>query len=149
MTTFVLKRYEQPVQETPPNKEAQQDSGITKTEAMPQATVSINAHDSISKIVAAALYSSMPNTVEVREVSEADEKITQDAIKVISTESVNTDPVMSIRFVSGESDVAVIGNGFHTEKDEWFLSTLNTRGNNVIYSMESVIAKVKSALGVQ
>lgn len=148
MTTFVLNRYE-PVADTQPTNNENPTPAPAPTEKTPEATITIAVHDSVSKIVAAALYNSMPNTVDVVEQSDSTEKATQDAIKVISTESVNDTPVDSVNFVKGHTDVVVLGSGFKTKQEDWFLTTLNNRHANVIYTMEGFVSHLKSKLGVK
>lgn len=141
MTTFVLKKYEDrsPVEGGVSDKETEGEKPAVKEEAM----IEIKASDTISKIVATALYRALPNNVEIEERENSG---TDNA--VISTEDINRNPADCVNRLKNGSTVVIVGEGFKTAKEDWFLSTLENKNMKVFYSMESFISHVKKTLGV-
>lgn len=141
MTTFVLKKYEEqkPLEGSVTGNETKPE----ETKKVEEATVEIQASDTIARIVAAALYKALPNNVSIEEQEDKGADT-----NVISTEDINTNPVNCIKRLKNGSTVMIVGEGFSTQKDEWFLSTLGNKNVNVFYTMESFITHIKKSLGV-
>lgn len=130
MPVFTLKSYDEktPVTTDDPNTPAEE-----KPEPQNERTVVIQANDSVSKLVAAALYRTMSR---VSEDSKAEKPA--DA-RVISTEDINAAPARTWATVRGIPNVVIVSEGFHTAKEEWFLSSLECAGVKVHYSVEGYL----------
>lgn len=141
MTTFVLKKYEEqkPLEGSVTGNETKPE----ETKQVEEATIEIQASDTISRIVAAALYKALPNNVSIEE---QEDKASD--TNVVSTEDINSNPVNCISRIKNGSTLMIVGEGFSTQKDEWFLSTLGNKNVNVFYTMESFINHIKKSIGV-
>lgn len=141
MTTFVLKKYEEqkPLEGSVTGNETKPE----ETKKVEEATIEIQASDTISRIVAAALYKALPNNVSIEE---QEDKASD--TNVVSTEDINSNPVNCISRIKNGSTLMIVGGGFSTQKDEWFLSTLGNKNVNVFYTMESFINHIKKSIGV-
>lgn len=138
MTTFVLKKYEEnkPVESTP-------DPATVAASTKPEdQVIEIQASDTISKIVAVALYKALPNNITIEEQEEAPSSNTN----VVSTEDINSNPAECLGKLRNGSTVMIVNEGFKTDKEEWFLSSLSNKNINVFYSMESFIKHVLAKL---
>jgi hypothetical protein len=147
MPTFVLKKYEP----TPPAAPADvaTDKEPTTEKGEEPVTFAVTTNDSVSQIVAMALYKSMPNNVQITEGEDEDGDAAKlNALSVIDSKSVNDQPVLTLEQVSGYGTVAVLSRGFNTKQEEWFLNSLGNRNSRVLYSMQGVVAHVKKQLGV-
>lgn len=139
MTTFVLKKYEE---QNP--TENNTEGGVEPTTTKPEEqTIEIQVSDTIAKIVAVALYKALPNNVQMEEREE-----TPSNTNVVSTEDINNNPADCLKKLKNGSTVMIVNEGFKTEKEEWFLSSLGNKNINAFYSMESFIKHVLSSLGV-
>ena len=140
MTTFVLKKYEEPENST--NAEQEQKPQEDQTPKKEQITVEIKG--SISQIVADALYRLMPTETEQDNQAEVD----TDPVNVtaLSTEEINEDPVAAFSKVNKGDIVYIQNKGFHTGKEEWFLMNLPNKTNDVFYSVESLAKHFKAKL---
>lgn len=153
MPTFVLKKYAQE-----PTITEQASVGQTNQSANQQAEkvekeseiIEINASDSISKIVAQALYKAMPNIkiVQKEEASDkADDKVDDSVAKVVSTEEINHSPADALQSLGKSKCVLILNNGFKTAQEEWFLQTLENRGVKAFFTVKSFVQHVQSVLG--
>lgn len=143
MTTFVLKKYqEKPVNAVPKEEGKETPKVPEKAEVM----IEITATDTIAKIVAMALYKALPNNIEIEEVE--DKTSTDTAAAVISTEDINKSPVDCLKSVKNGSSLLIMNEGFSTEKEEWFLSSMGPKHVQVFYSVESFVKHVCETLGV-
>ncbi len=140
MPTFLLKKYdktqsEQVNQETPetPKKEEEIEEAKDMT---------ITVTGAISQIVATALQKVLENTqVHMSEV----EGDTKDAeVKAISTENINEEPVDTLRSIQDNDFVFIHTNGFTTAQEAWFLTNIENKTKNVVYTIESFIKHVKA-----
>lgn len=139
MTTFVLKKYE----EQKPVEGATETGVANPPKETEETTIEIQASDTIAKIVATALYKALPNNVQVEEKED-----TTSTTNVVSTEDINSNPSGCLKKLPNGSTVMIVNEGFRTEKEEWFLSSLGNKNVNVFYSLESFIKHVKTKLGV-
>lgn len=137
MAVFTLKKYETPPEtriiqsgDTNPNTQESQDNQKKIIE------MQIQASDSVSIIVARALYKAIPN---LQENPESKEDGKEPDTQVISTEDINNHPVETLNLVRGKSSVVIINNGFRTPKEEWFLTSLESLKTKVYYSVESFL----------
>lgn len=140
MTTFVLKKYEE---QKPLEGAVTGDETKTEPAAKEEAVIEIQASDTIAKIVATALYKALPNNISIEEKEEA-----ESTTNVVSTEDINSNPVDCLKKLPNGSTVMIMNEGFRTEKEEWFLSSLGNKNVNAFYSMESFIKHIKAKLGV-
>ena len=99
--------------------------------------------DSISKIVAIALYRAFPNNVEIEEKIDNTK-----TVQAISTEDINGDPTIVNKVQNNGRLFIMAENGFTTQKEEWFLSTLDNKNVKTFFSMESFINSVREDLGL-
>lgn len=129
MPVFTLKNYE-----------ASKDTAVSDSDAqvrqeaqdLKEQVVTIQANDSVAKIVAAALYKTLPN------VDEGDTQASVDT-QVISTEDINRSPADTWELVKNTRNIVIVNEGFSTQKEEWFLSNLECSKANVFYSVESYL----------
>lgn len=137
MPTFVLKKYQEktPEQEAVP-AEKQPEKEVEKT-------IEISVSDSISKIVAIALYRAFPNNVEIEEKIDNTK-----TVQAISTEDINGDPTIVNKVQNNGRLFIMAENGFTTQKEDWFLSTLDNKNVKTFFSMESFINSVREDLGL-
>lgn len=148
MPTFVLKKYN-PVQKPAEGEQAAQPVAGEQKEEVPEMTMKIRASATVSEIVALALYRSLPNNVKVEEIEDSKVEPGQDTeTNVITTEDINLDPIKTFQSVVGKSKIAIIGHGFSTEKDDWFLINVQSQGVKPMYTMAGLISHVKATLGV-
>ena len=133
MTVFTLKKYQDP--QTQPVEQTQQESQDQKKEQ--GQFIVIQANNSVSQMVASALYKAMPNVKE-DEVDPNQEVDTH----VISTEDINAAPVDTWNKVKNTKEVVIVNRGFSTRAEEWFLGSLEQRGIKTFYSMESYLRHV-------
>lgn len=139
MTTFVLKKYE-------PKKE---DDTIEKTKETKEDNntldkIKITADTSISEIISELLYKKLPN-VKI-EIEKEDKN--ESTIKAVSTENINSDPIKTFNSININDTIFIINKGFRTSKEEWFLTNLENKTSNIIYTEESFIRFIKSKLGI-
>ena len=137
MPTFVLKKYQEktPEQEVAP-VEKQPEKEVENT-------IEISVSDSISKIVAIALYRAFPNNVEIEEKIDNTK-----TVQAISTEDINGDPTIVNKVQNNGRLFIMAENGFTTQKEDWFLSTLDNKNVKTFFSMESFINSVREDLGL-
>lgn len=139
MTTFTLKKYEE--QKDPQSGDVAKD--INETTQREQMTVTVVG--SISEIVAKALHKALAHDVEIQEQPDGDES----KVKAISTEDINSAPLDTFNSI-GKDDALFIHNtdGFKTKEEEWFLTNIGNKTDNVFYTVESFIKYIKRTLNV-
>ena len=134
MTTFVLKKYNQEKNINEPNPTEEK-----KEEAPEELTITVTG--TISEIVANALNKAFASKVDIEEVAEDD----RDAdIKAVSTENINTDPLVTFESIHKGDIVFIHNQGFKTAAEEWFLTNIPNKTSNVFYTIESFIKFVKN-----
>jgi len=138
MTTFILKKYEEPENST----NAEQEQKPQETQASDKEQITVEIKGSISQIVADALYRLMPAQTEEEKQTE----VKGDAINVttLSTEEINEDPIGAFSKINKGDVVYIQNKGFHTAKEEWFLTNLPNKTNDVFYSVESLAKHFKA-----
>lgn len=149
MPTFVLKKYE------PTEQDQGQGSANTTVQQTNEAeekspTIQITMSDSISKIVAQALYKAMPN-IDITERALDEEQAEKDGketpTKVVSAEEINKSPVDALESLGNSKCVLILNNGFKTAQEEWFLTTLKNRDIKTFYTVGSFVKHVQKTLG--
>ena len=140
MTTFVLKKYEEPENST----NAEQEQKPQEGQAPKKEQITVEIKGSISQIVADALYRLMPAETDQDKQAEVD----ADPVNVttLSTEEINEDPVAAFSKVNKGDIVYIQNKGFHTGKEEWFLTNLPNKTNDIFYSVESLAKHFKAKL---
>ncbi|MDD2819198.1 MAG: hypothetical protein PHN51_10465 [Candidatus Nanopelagicales bacterium] len=151
MPTFVLKKYNP--KSSPAEGEgvvsAPTDSKVQEQKAEIEKTMRIRATRSVSEIVALALYKTLPNGVDVTEADDKEPTQAGEIEKsVISTDDINNDPAGTLQQVKQGQDLTIIGSGFSTEKDEWFLLNVKNKDVKTTYSLPTFIGKIQAELGV-
>lgn len=145
MTTFILKKYEEPTSspnnEQTQNNNNQQDQGNTQTE---KKEITVLVQGSIAEIVGDALRKVMTKDVEITEIPTAESS----HVKAISAESITQDPVDTFRSINPNDVVLIQGNGFNTKEQEWFLMNLESKTKNVFYTVESFVKHLCESMGV-
>lgn len=134
MTTFVLKKYNQETNINNPNPEE------VKKEEIPE-KLTITVTGTISEIVAKALQKALANKVQIEEVTEDNKEA---EVKAISTENINTDPLVTFESIHKDDIVFIHNNGFRTVAEEWFLTNIPNKTSNVFYTIESFTKFVKN-----
>ena len=140
MATFVLKKYE-------PKKEddtIEEKTKETKEDNNTLDKIKITADTSISEIISELLYKKLSN-VKI-EVEKEDKN--ESTIKAVSTENINSDPIKTFNSINNNDTIFIINKGFRTSKEEWFLTNLENKTSNIIYTEESFIIFIKSKLGI-
>lgn len=139
MPTFLLKKYETTQSEQVNQKNS--ETPVEKEEENPE-EMTIAVTDTISQIVATALYKVLKNTqVQIEEV----EDTAKDAnVKAISTENINKEPVDTLRFIRDNDFVFIHTTGFTTTQEDWFLTNIENKTKNVVYTIESFINYIKT-----
>lgn len=138
MTTFVLKKYEEIV-----NDETKSKEEIEKEEPK---EISIQVEGSVSEIVANALQNVLGKKLHIEEIT--DEVETETNVKAISTEDINKDPALTFNSIKKDDIVFINTKGFVTAKEEWFLMNISNKTDKVFFSVESLIKHLRTALGV-
>lgn len=143
MPTFILKKYQDkdPVEQPEVKPEDQQQDQSQEKTVSKEMTVEVTG--SISEIVAQALNKVMVNkNIEMEEVESNDA-----TVKAISTEDINSDPVAALESVVKADVLFISGNGFHTAKEEWFLTNIENKVGKVFYSVEAFVNFISSEFG--
>lgn len=139
MSIFLLKKYDDK------KPEAVIEGSEVKTNATEVSdkveNIKIKSNETLSSIVAHALYQAFPNRVDVIE----DDGKEVD-VNVISNDDINKEPVDEMNKIANESCAVILANRFSTKKEEWFLSTLENKKVTTLVSMESLISYLKNKL---
>lgn len=163
MATFVLKKY-QPEEEKANSPETTDPAKTDETKT-DEPIILIEATDTVAEIVAKALQASFTN-VEIDKTNNkttttgtiantTDPSKTTDInatykASIIATEDINKDPVSTFNRLGKDNHVHILTKkAFGTAKEEWFLTNLSNKTSNVYYSLESLLDKVASTLGVE
>lgn len=140
MPTFVLKKY---TEQKPDEQNVDQDKP-PEVEKKEEKILQIRTTDTISEIVARALYKALGQNVTIEEKpDEASET------NVISAEDINKSPVDCLNRISNNTNVLIVAEMFKTQKESWFLSTLINKNVRAFYTVESFINHIKKELGVK
>lgn len=138
MPTFLLKKYDK-TQSEEVNQETVEAPKTEKKEDPEELTITVSG--TISQIVAMALQKALVQSdVEVTEVPTDDN---QAEVKAISTENINDEPVDTLRSIQENDFVFIHTNGFTTAQEAWFLTNIENKTKNVVYTIESFINHVK------
>lgn len=139
MTTFTLKKYEEPTQAEithsdlgAPNESLTGTTTETPKVIEEQKEIKINVSDSISAIVAKALNKIFANKIEIME-SEESPSVT----KVISAEEIKLHPIETFKSVNKGDRVFIHNDGFKTAQEEWFLTNIPNKSSQVFYTINS------------
>lgn len=135
MPVFTLKKYETPEKSsvTQPVSDSPQQQADNASQELVE--VQIEASDTVAGIVARALYKAIPNQPELEAIRQDNKAATQ----VLSTEDINSNPVGALDMVRGKANVVIINTGFKTPQEEWFLTSMESLGVNLYYSVESFL----------
>jgi hypothetical protein len=137
MPVFNLTKYDDAVKQSEDQAAARDQTKDDQVELHEQ-KISIHASDTVSKIVADALYKTL---TKVEPVEQTDEEAPN--TEVVSTEDINRSPADVWIAVKKAQTVVIVTEGFRTQREEWFLSVLQEQGKTVFYSMESYLASMK------
>lgn len=139
MSIFLLKKYD----DKKPEAVVEGSEVKTKvTEVNDKVeNIKIKSNETLSSIVAHALYQAFPNRIDVVE----DDGKEVD-VNVISNDDINKEPVDEMNKIANESCAVIIADRFSTKKEEWFLSTLENKKVTTLVSMESLISYLKDKL---
>ena len=139
MTTFVLKKYDE--KNDTPDTTAQQ----TLSENKQKDEMTVTVVGSISEIVAKALYKALSNKASVEELPDDGAA----SVKAVSTEDINSAPLEVFNSIQKDDALFIhSANGFKTREEEWFLTNIGNKTNNVFYTVESFITYIKRTLNV-
>lgn len=138
MATFILKKYDE--------NASQQDTDQTKqiNEETQKEQLTVSVVGSISEIVAKALYKALANKAEVVEKPDDEASST----KAISSEDINSAPLETFNSIQQNDAVFIHNNGFKTKEEEWFLTNIGNKTENVFYTVESFISYIKKKLNL-
>ena len=139
MTTFVLSKYNTVDPKNTPQqpKDTDEDLKIKKEEEKKEQKLLIDVAGSVSALAARALYKALKSRDIELEIIEATKKQQEANNKILSQETINSDPLAAFNQVSKGDVVFIENNGFKTKEDEWFLSNILTKTNKVFYTPES------------
>lgn len=138
MPVFTLKKYDAPTEKTV-SEDHEAKEAVDKENDELNRAVSIHASDTVSKIVADALYKTLSRVEESNDKKETEPADAQ----VISTEDINLAPADVWNSVKKSNTIVIVNEGFRTAKEEWFLSTLEEQGKKVFYSVESYLTSLQ------
>lgn len=145
MTTFILKKYaeDQVVQTSNdnPNPESNDVNDKENKENLDRITISTTG--SISGIVATALGRVFKNTNV--SIEKFEDTVDSD-IKVISSDSINKDPADTFNAIHKNDTILICNNGFTTLAEEWFLTNIPNKTENVFYTPDSFARHIKTRL---
>jgi hypothetical protein len=146
MPTFVLKKYQE---EADNGNRASTAEETSTQENDKKEELTISVVGPVSEIVANALYKifSTKATIEVKKDESSSEQESEE-IKTISTEDINKDPLSAFNMIN-KGDVVFIDTGkrcFSTTQEEWFLTNICNKTNNVFYTVESLIKYIEERL---
>jgi len=144
MTTFILKKYE-------PKKEENIISNIDEEEKKKEnddilEEIKITSDSSISGIISKLLYKKLPNNIEIKVGEEKNSE--ENSIKAISTENINKNPLKTFNSINKNDTVFILNKGFKTSCEEWFLTNIENKTSNIIYTEEKFISYIKEKLGI-
>lgn len=139
MTTFVLKKYEEKTEETPHSEKTTPVGAVVTPQEEHQVTIQVDS--SVAEIVAKTLLEVLGNRATIQQLADKkeEEQGTTQQARVITTESINNDPIATLRSVSPNDILLISNEGFHTEKEEWFLTNITNKTPTVFYSVESFV----------
>jgi len=138
MATFILKKYEEK-KDTESNNEQQ----AQQQEEQPE-HLTVTVVGSISEIVAKALHKTLSNQVEIQQQDDANSS----DVKAISTEDINSAPLETFNSIQKDDAVFIHNNGFKTPEEEWFLTNIGNKTENVFYTLESFIRFIQKKLNL-
>lgn len=142
MPTFLLRKYNQ--EDSAVNNAKNNEAEKNKDEnASDELTITVTG--SVSEIVANALNKVFANKAEVKKIDEEKDS----SIKVISTENINNSPLDTFNFIHKNNVVLILNKGFRTRAEEWFLTNIENKTNNVYYTLESFIKFIKNKLQIE
>lgn len=139
MATFILKKYEE-------NKDEQNNDSAKQAQAkVEDERMTVTVVGSISEIVAKALYKALANKVNIEEQPDDAASDT----KAISTEDINSAPLDTFNSINPNDAVFIHSeHGFKTREEEWFLTNIGNKTENVFYTVESFIKYIQQKLNV-
>ena len=146
MPTFVLKKYQEEADNGNRASTAEKPS-TQENDKKEELTISVVGP--VSEIVANALFKVFSDKakIEVKEDESSSEQETE-KVKAVSTEDINKDPLSTFNMIN-KGDVVFIDTGrkaFSTTKEEWFLTNITNKTNNVFYTVESLINYIEERL---
>lgn len=143
MTTFVLKKYAD-AKPTVDEQSGEETEAVVRSEKEVDKKLTVAVDGSIAKIVADALYKAFPQNsgVDIEETEEEEET----EFKAVSTESINKEPLNTLRSIKASDIVLVSGKGFTTSTEDWFLLNLFNKTDKVFYTAEAYVEHLKSVL---
>ncbi|QXN70488.1 hypothetical protein AGENTSMITH_84 [Bacillus phage vB_BspM_AgentSmith] len=144
MTTFILKKYEEKTEEAPQSTEGSPEG--TTSPPVEEQQVTINVDASVAEIVAKTLLEVLGNRATIQQLADKnkEEQGNNPQARVVTTESINNDPIATLRSVSPNDILLISNEGFHTEKEEWFLTNVTNKTPTVFYSVESFVKHISS-----
>lgn len=145
MTTFVLKKYQEKTEEAPQPTEGTPEGATPPPEEEQQIT--INVDSSVAEIVAKTLLEILGTRATIKQLEDKEKEehpTNNQQARVITTESINNDPLSALRSVSPNDILLISNEGFHTEKEEWFLTNITNKTPTVFYSVESFVKHISS-----
>jgi len=144
MPTFLLKKYSQTPAELVNQENTQtvaSSNSEEKKESDEPEEMKITVTGTISQIVAIALQKVLVNTnVNMEEVENEDK---ESQVKAISSENINKEPIDTLRSIKDNDFVFIQTSGFTTAQEDWFLTNVNNKTKNVVYTIESFINHIK------
>jgi len=144
MPTFLLKKYSQTPAELVNQENTQtvaSGNSEEKKENDEPEEMKITVTGTISQIVATALQKVLVNTnVNMEEVEDEDK---ESQVKAISSENINKEPIDTLRSIKDNDFVFIQTSGFTTAQEDWFLTNVNNKTKNIVYTIESFINHIK------
>lgn len=144
MTTFVLSKYNP----EPENQTHTQDAEVEQKEESKVEKVLLKLDGTVSELVARSLYEILGRNLHVDQVEtgEVDEMPTKKVVKTITTEEINKDPVKAYSQISKGDTIYISNEGFTTDKEEWFLSTMKNMGVKVLLTPKALAKYAQESL---
>ena len=138
MPVFTLKKYQPKENQQPVENEQTPQEGNKE-----EKEVTIDVIGSIPEIVINALYKEFGNDAKIEEVENS---VENPDIKVVSSESINTNGLDALKRINENDTVYLYLNRFTTTQESWFMYNLEHKTKNIIFTMERFLNVVRDKL---
>jgi len=138
MPVFALKKYQPKENQQPVENEQTPQEGNKE-----EKEVTIDVIGSIPEIVINALYKEFGNDAKIEEVENS---VENPDIKVVSSESINTNGLDALKRINENDTVYLYLNRFTTTQESWFMYNLEHKTKNIIFTMERFLNVVRDKL---
>ena len=143
MPVFALKKYQPKDNQTPVENEQNSQKEQQEEQQEESKEVTIDVIGSIPEIVINALYKKFGNDAKIEKVEGS---VENPDIKVVSSESINTNGLATLKKINENDTVYLYLNRFTTTQESWFMHNLEYKTKNIIFTMERFLNVVRDKL---